>query len=455
MRKHPVSPAVAGLVLSALLPLAASAAGDKELAPGQLAKSSSSPSVYFIDEDLTRHTFPNAHVFKSWFPSFNDVVSVDDATMDQYPLGDLVPYKPSARLVKQPSDPKVYAVDEGGILRWLKTEDVARDIFGDGWNKLVDDVPDVFFAKYAVGDEVADKGGLDLGKLEKIKDIKETLRAKRLKLLEKSGAGEDDRAHFGFGKSKIAVCHKFELMGELTVYVPTASLTAHTGHGDAEGVCGGDNDDDNDDGGSTPVDTTKPVISASSVDGITATGAVAHVTADEDVKVKAYYSTTTPVDVAAALHVDGDDLKAAHDLTFTGLTANTDYYVSFVVTDAAGNATASSEEKTFKTLEEDATGPVITTPTVGTITDVSAVVHVEVNEPSTIVVLYGTTNPADVPNAAHADSSGAVSTFDANLTGLTAETMYHVVVKATDAVGNETVHTGLSFTTTASATPAP
>jgi hypothetical protein len=69
-------------------------------------------------------------------------ISLDD--LQAIPLGGNVHYKPGALLVKIQTDPKVYAVGANGNLRWVRSEAIARALYGSNWNKLVDDVPDSF-----------------------------------------------------------------------------------------------------------------------------------------------------------------------------------------------------------------------------------------------------------------------------------------------------------------------
>jgi hypothetical protein len=54
-------------------------------------------------------------------------------------------------MVKIMSDPHVYAVARGGVLRWVTSEAVAARLFGSGWNKMIDDVSDAFFVNYTLG----------------------------------------------------------------------------------------------------------------------------------------------------------------------------------------------------------------------------------------------------------------------------------------------------------------
>lgn len=139
----------AALVASASL-LASSVPAE---ARGTLIKGSL-PSVYYLGDDDRRYAFPNERVFRSWYADFSDVETVDDAELADYPLGGNVTYRPGTRLVKLTNDPKVYAVEPGGVLRWVKTEAAARALYGDRWAERVDDLPDGFFPAYAMGEDL-------------------------------------------------------------------------------------------------------------------------------------------------------------------------------------------------------------------------------------------------------------------------------------------------------------
>jgi hypothetical protein len=65
-----------------------------------------------------------------------------------------VTYRPGTRMVKIVSDPKVYVIARGGILRWVSSEAMAAQLFGATWNTMIDDVPDSFFVNYKIGDPV-------------------------------------------------------------------------------------------------------------------------------------------------------------------------------------------------------------------------------------------------------------------------------------------------------------
>ncbi|MDO8462963.1 MAG: hypothetical protein Q7S96_01670 [bacterium] len=130
------------------------------LSGGELIKASQ-PSVYYYGHDGKRYVFPNSKTYFSWYRDFADVITIDDATLGSIPLGGNVTYKPGVKMVKITTDPKVYAVDAGGTLRWIETEAAAIALYDTDWNTKIDDVPDPFFVNYKVGASIASASAFD------------------------------------------------------------------------------------------------------------------------------------------------------------------------------------------------------------------------------------------------------------------------------------------------------
>ncbi|MFA6604139.1 MAG: hypothetical protein WCT10_04905 [Patescibacteria group bacterium] len=108
-------------------------------------------TVYYYDRDWFRRPFLNRRVFESWYRDFSGVKEITASEMASIRLAAPIVYRPGTRLVKIPSVPKVYAVEPGGVLRWLASEAVAKTLYGDNWSKRVDDVPESYFANYREG----------------------------------------------------------------------------------------------------------------------------------------------------------------------------------------------------------------------------------------------------------------------------------------------------------------
>ena len=124
-------------------------------AAGSLIKLPDSKSVYFCGADSRRYVFPTSQVYASWYPDFSNVTVLGEAIMSQIPLGGNVTYRPGSRMVKIETDPKTYVVDQGGVLRWVTSPEIAVSMYGANWSKYIDDIPPTFFINYVIGDPVS------------------------------------------------------------------------------------------------------------------------------------------------------------------------------------------------------------------------------------------------------------------------------------------------------------
>lgn len=127
-----------------------------------LVKSSDASAVYYIGADGKRHAFPNDKAFFTWYCDFTGVQTVSADKIAQIPLGSNVTYRPGYRMVKFATDPKVYLVTLGGVLRHVATEEVARSLFGSFWNTYIDDVSDAFYVNYTFGSAISDAKDMNL-----------------------------------------------------------------------------------------------------------------------------------------------------------------------------------------------------------------------------------------------------------------------------------------------------
>jgi hypothetical protein len=121
---------------------------------GSLIKSASNSALYYCGADGKRYVFPNDRVYFSWYADFKSVATIPDTQLASVPLGGLVTYRPGSKLVKIESLPNVYAIEKGGVLRWIKTPAIAADLYGATWAKKVDDVSDAFFGSYKFGEPI-------------------------------------------------------------------------------------------------------------------------------------------------------------------------------------------------------------------------------------------------------------------------------------------------------------
>jgi hypothetical protein len=127
---------------------------------GQLLKASLS-TVYYYGADGKRHAFPTLNTYLTWYADFSTVQKITDEQLAQIPLGSNVTYRPGVKMLKIESDPKVYAVDSHGVLRWVTTEAIAIGLYGNNWASLVDDISVAFFINYTVGADINNVADFD------------------------------------------------------------------------------------------------------------------------------------------------------------------------------------------------------------------------------------------------------------------------------------------------------
>lgn len=132
--------------------------------PETLIKGDSSATVYYLGSDFKRYVFPNESVFFSWYQNFDSVEQIQQTQLSQYPLGGNITVRPGTRLVKIQSEPAVYAVEPGGVLKKIRNEAQAQTLFGAEWPKRIVDVSDALFSNYTISGELAE-GSIPSGSL--------------------------------------------------------------------------------------------------------------------------------------------------------------------------------------------------------------------------------------------------------------------------------------------------
>jgi hypothetical protein len=156
----------APLVLATLIatPLVGMLPARAAATPGALVKlvSDNNPAtttdaaVYVLGADGKRYVFPNEATYRSWYADFSGVQELSAGDLAALSIGGNVTMRPGTRLVKITTDPRVYAVEPGGVLRAIPSEAVATGLFGSDWARRVDDVPDAFFINYVLGPALPD-----------------------------------------------------------------------------------------------------------------------------------------------------------------------------------------------------------------------------------------------------------------------------------------------------------
>jgi hypothetical protein len=140
-------------------PLSASAAGSYPAGSLLAMKGQSGAAVYLIGTDAKKHVFPSMKEYSTWYPNFDKVVRVAVAELDMYPDGAAVTVRPGTKLVTHKDTAKVYAIEPGGIARWIQTDTIAKALYGNNWtSRLVDVIPGFFSAYKSTGTtDISDK----------------------------------------------------------------------------------------------------------------------------------------------------------------------------------------------------------------------------------------------------------------------------------------------------------
>ena len=133
---------------------------------GSLVKTASNPAVYYIGHDGERYTFSDDKVFYSWYTNFDDVITITDSQMYAFPLGGNITVRPGTKLIQfvgytlegqmTVGDPKVYAVEPGGVRRWIETASIAQTLFGSNWEQKIYAVPTTLAGFYSLGSSLAE-----------------------------------------------------------------------------------------------------------------------------------------------------------------------------------------------------------------------------------------------------------------------------------------------------------
>lgn len=148
------------VMMVTVLSLSVVAAPAKAASAGDLVKVDGASAVYYLGDDMRLYVFPNEDVYFSWYNDFSSVVTISATELNSYGVPKAnITMRPGTKLVKRPvpTAPEVYAVEPGGMLRWIDSEATAKTLYGDDWAKRVVDVTDAFFTNYLADDAKTDK----------------------------------------------------------------------------------------------------------------------------------------------------------------------------------------------------------------------------------------------------------------------------------------------------------
>jgi hypothetical protein len=145
-------------------------------------------------------------------------------------------------------------------------------------------------------------------------------------------------------------------------------------------------------------------------------------------------------------------MVTSHSAQLSGLTAGTLYHYRVKSRDAAGNLSVSADRTFTTAAAPDTTPPTISSIAASGITTSGATVTWTTNEASNTQVEYGLTTSYGSQTTLN---TSMVTSHSAQLSGLSAGTLYHYRVKSRDAAGNLRVSSDQTFTTSSAPNSAP
>lgn len=120
--------------------------------PPNLIRSATHGTMYYLGVDGMRYVFPNQATYNTWYDATSvGIPALSDTELGLIQIGGNVTYKPGSTLVKIQSDPRIYAIDQGAVLRDLATPEAATALFGDDWQNHITEIEEIYFGNYTIG----------------------------------------------------------------------------------------------------------------------------------------------------------------------------------------------------------------------------------------------------------------------------------------------------------------
>jgi len=233
-------------------------------------------------------------------------------------------------------------VTNNGRLRWVMTEALARALYGENWNILIDDVPDSFFTDYEIDDPIDEESDYDA---DTEANENQTIDGNR-------GMGKM------LGHAKRATTRKCRAIPAVpngpgqsaTPAVPARECILSQQDSNTDNTSDDTSGDDSDD--SSNDDIVAPNITITDVTLSSSSASIAWTTDKEATSLFRYTAESlATADSADITEADATALGTEHNVVISGLTASTTYYYDITATGEVQNA-STTEELNFTTLEE-------------------------------------------------------------------------------------------------------
>ncbi|MFC1703021.1 fibronectin type III domain-containing protein, partial [Patescibacteria group bacterium] len=192
----------------------------------------------------------------------------------------------------------------------------------------------------------------------------------------------------------------------------------------------------------TTLDETPPVISNVVVSSITETGATITWDTNESSNSNVDYDEVAGPPYTS--NTTDASMVTSHSIDLAGLAASTTYHYRVRSVDSSTNESFTTDATFTTSAPPDSTAPVISNVQVTGITQTEATITWDTNESSDSKVDYDTDG---TPYDDTSTDATMVTSHSISLSGLTADTLYHFIVRSADAAANEASSTDATFTT--------
>ena len=390
---------------------------------GKIVKMEGLSNLYYV-MDGKRYVFPNEKIYKSWFNDFSDITILNQEEISKIPLVGNVKYRPGMFLIKTTNNPKVYAVGDNGKLHWVKTETLARKLYGENWSLLVDDLPEVFWGDYQEVEAIEDENDYDVDEEINNNNTIEKNHGLHLGQLKQKRYTHANTVKCRAIPATPAVPAKKSPTGKKIPAIPATP---------ASRICRVETPPDED-------DTQAPVISNISV-SVLYNSATVNWDTNESANAAVVYSKN---DFVNSTTVSSNVTTTNHFVILNSLTASTTYQYYVKSTDSSGNMATSSIASFITTDEPDTQIPVISDLSVIDISSTTATVIWTTDELANSAVIFSSN---DYVSSTTVSATDLVTSHSLILNNLTATTTYQYYVESEDASNNTATSSQYSFVT--------
>lgn len=139
--------------------------------PGDLITAPNLGTIYYLNNEKKRITFPDEQTFLSWYDNYDAVKTISRDVLESYSLaGRNATIRPGTYLITIQSSPQVWMIGHPNVLYWLtEGESQVAAMFGEGWADRLVDLPEYYFDNYFTGADISTLDTYPAGTLLRIR----------------------------------------------------------------------------------------------------------------------------------------------------------------------------------------------------------------------------------------------------------------------------------------------